>query len=62
LRAKPKLRPREITALLSQKLSATISSAKLAPALPLETNCKLPLVREFYAASAEETHRRGHIL
>jgi acetylornithine deacetylase/succinyl-diaminopimelate desuccinylase-like protein len=39
---------REITALLnSKKLSATISSAKLAPALALETDGKLPLVREF---------------
>ena len=39
---------REIAALLkSKKLSATISSAKLAPALALETDGKLPLVREF---------------
>jgi acetylornithine deacetylase/succinyl-diaminopimelate desuccinylase-like protein len=39
---------REIAALLkSKKLSATISSAKLAPALALETDDKLPLVREF---------------
>jgi acetylornithine deacetylase len=39
---------REITALLkSKKLSATISCAKLAPALPLETDGRLPLVREF---------------
>jgi acetylornithine deacetylase/succinyl-diaminopimelate desuccinylase-like protein len=38
----------EIAALLrGKKLSATISSAKLAPALPLETNGQLPLVREF---------------
>jgi acetylornithine deacetylase/succinyl-diaminopimelate desuccinylase-like protein len=39
---------REITALLrARKLSAKISSAKLAPAVPLETNHKLPLVQKF---------------
>jgi acetylornithine deacetylase len=39
---------REIAALLkSKKLSTTISSAKLAPALALETDGSLPLVREF---------------
>jgi len=39
---------REITAAAESKnCPPTISSAKLAPALPLETNCKLPLVREF---------------
>ncbi len=39
---------REIAALLkSKKLSATISSTKLAPALALETDDKLPLVSEF---------------
>ena len=39
---------REITALLrAGKMSATISSMKLGPALALETNPKLPLVREF---------------
>jgi len=39
---------REMTALLrSKNLCAKISSAKLAPALPLETNSKLPLVRQF---------------
>jgi len=39
---------REIAALLrARKLSAKISSAKLAPAVPLETNHKLPLVRRF---------------
>jgi acetylornithine deacetylase len=39
---------REIAALLkARKLAATISSAKLAPALALETDDKLPLVREF---------------
>jgi len=38
----------EIAALLrARKLSAKISSAKLAPALPLETNHKLPLVQKF---------------
>jgi acetylornithine deacetylase/succinyl-diaminopimelate desuccinylase-like protein len=38
----------EITAFLrAGKLSAKISSAKLAPALPLETNPKLPLVQKF---------------
>ena len=39
---------REIAAFLrSKKLSAKISSTKLEPALPLETNPKLPLVRQF---------------
>ena len=39
---------REIAAFLNSKnLSANISSTKLAPALPLETNPKLPLVRQF---------------
>ena len=39
---------REIAAFLrARKLSAKISSAKLAPALPLETNHKLPLVQQF---------------
>jgi acetylornithine deacetylase/succinyl-diaminopimelate desuccinylase-like protein len=38
----------EIAAFLrAKKLSAKISSAKLAPALPLETNHKLPLVQKF---------------
>jgi acetylornithine deacetylase/succinyl-diaminopimelate desuccinylase-like protein len=38
----------EIAALLrAKKLSAKISSTKLAPCLPLETNPKLPLVRQF---------------
>ena len=42
---------REIAAFLrARKLSAIISSAKLAPALPLETNHKLPLVRKFLKA------------
>lgn len=39
---------RELAALLrAKKLPAKIASAKLAPALPLETNWKLPLVRQF---------------
>jgi acetylornithine deacetylase/succinyl-diaminopimelate desuccinylase-like protein len=39
---------REMAAFLdSKKLRAKISSTKLAPALPLETNPKLPLVRQF---------------
>jgi succinyl-diaminopimelate desuccinylase len=39
---------REIAAFLrARKLSAKISNSKLAPALPLETNPKLPLVRQF---------------
>jgi len=39
---------REITALLrAEKLPAEISSFKLAPALPLETDFRLPLVRQF---------------
>jgi len=40
---------RELAALLAEKkLSAKISGAKLAPALPLETDPKLPLVRQFF--------------
>jgi len=39
---------REIAALLrAKKLSAKISGAKPAPCLPLETNPKLPLIRQF---------------
>jgi acetylornithine deacetylase/succinyl-diaminopimelate desuccinylase-like protein len=39
---------REITALLrAHKLEADLASAKLAPALPLETDPKLPLVQQF---------------
>jgi acetylornithine deacetylase/succinyl-diaminopimelate desuccinylase-like protein len=39
---------REIAALLrAKRLSAKISSTKLAPCIPLETNPKLPLVRQF---------------
>ena len=45
---------REITALLrAKKLSAKISSAKLAPALPLETNPKLPLVQKFLRCAGQ---------
>jgi acetylornithine deacetylase/succinyl-diaminopimelate desuccinylase-like protein len=40
---------REIAALLAaKKLSAKISNSKLAPALALETNPKLPFVRQFF--------------
>ncbi len=45
---------REIAAFLrARKLSAKISSAKLAPALPLETNYKLPLVRQFMKSAGQ---------
>jgi acetylornithine deacetylase/succinyl-diaminopimelate desuccinylase-like protein len=45
---------REIAARLkSKKLSATISSAKLAPALPLETDFKLPLVQKFLRCAGQ---------
>jgi acetylornithine deacetylase/succinyl-diaminopimelate desuccinylase-like protein len=45
---------REIAAFLrARKLSAKISSAKLAPALALETNPKLPLVRQFMRCVAQ---------
>jgi len=45
---------REIAALLkSKKLSATISSAKLAPALALETDGKLPLVQAFLRSAGQ---------
>jgi len=50
---------REITLLLkAKKLSAKISSAKLAPALPLETDFKLPLVQSFLRA-ANQTKSLG---
>ena len=46
---------REIAALLAaNKLSAKISSIKLAPALPLETNPSLPLVREFFRSTGQQ--------
>jgi acetylornithine deacetylase/succinyl-diaminopimelate desuccinylase family protein len=44
----------EIAALLRAKnLSTKISSAKLAPALPLETNHKLPLVQKFLKSTGQ---------
>ncbi|HLZ55220.1 MAG TPA: M20 family metallopeptidase [Verrucomicrobiae bacterium] len=50
---------REIGAFLSSKgLNAKISSIRLAPALPLETNPKLPLVRQFLQ-SIGQPHPRG---
>jgi acetylornithine deacetylase/succinyl-diaminopimelate desuccinylase-like protein len=50
---------REIAAFLRAKnLSAQISSAKLAPALPLETNYKLPLVQQLLKAVGQ-TKPRG---
>jgi acetylornithine deacetylase/succinyl-diaminopimelate desuccinylase-like protein len=50
---------REIIALLrANKLSARISSTKLAPCLPLETSAKLPLVRQFLR-SAGQTRPTG---
>jgi succinyl-diaminopimelate desuccinylase len=50
---------REIAALLrAKKLPAKISSTKLAPCLPLETNPKLPLVRQFLR-SAGQTRPMG---
>ena len=46
---------REIAALLkSKKLSAHISSAKRAPALPLETNGKLPLVQALLRSAGQK--------
>jgi len=46
---------REITLLLkAKKLSAKISSTKLAPALPLETDFKLPLVQAFLRAAGQK--------
>ncbi len=45
---------REIAGLLKSKsLSATISSAKIAPALPLETDDKLPLIRDFLRSAGQ---------
>jgi acetylornithine deacetylase/succinyl-diaminopimelate desuccinylase-like protein len=50
---------REINLLLSaNKLSARIESAKLAPAVPLETDPQLPLVRQFLR-SAKQTRPVG---
>ena len=46
---------REIAALLkSKKLSATISSTQLVPALPMETNNKLPLVQAFLRGTGQK--------
>ena len=46
---------REIATLLqAKKLSAKISSAKLAPALPLETDFKLPIVQTFLRAAKQK--------
>jgi acetylornithine deacetylase len=46
---------KEISALLhSRKVSAKISSAKLAPALPLETNHKFPLVQKFLRCAGQK--------
>jgi acetylornithine deacetylase/succinyl-diaminopimelate desuccinylase-like protein len=45
---------REIAAFLrARKLSAKIFNSKLAPALPLETNPKLPLVRQFLKSAGQ---------
>ena len=45
---------REITTLLrARKLDATVSSARLAPCLPLETKVKLPLVRQFLRSAGQ---------
>lgn len=45
---------REITALLARKkLPAKFSRAKLLPALPLETNTSLPLVRQFMRCAGQ---------
>ena len=51
----------EIAALLrARKLSARISSAKLAPAVPLETNHKLPLVQKFLKSIGQSKPRGVH--
>jgi succinyl-diaminopimelate desuccinylase len=45
---------REIAALLrAEKLAANISSTKLAPCLPLETDSKLPLIRQFLRSTGQ---------
>jgi acetylornithine deacetylase/succinyl-diaminopimelate desuccinylase-like protein len=50
---------REINLLLAaNKLSAKISSAKLAPALPLETDFRLPLVQDFLRR-VKQSHPAG---
>lgn len=46
---------REIASLLkAKKLSAQLVSTKLAPALPLETNARLPLVRQFLTVAGQQ--------
>jgi acetylornithine deacetylase len=51
----------EIAAFLRAKnLPAKISSMKLAPALPLETNHKLPLVQKFLKAVGQSKPRGVH--
>ena len=46
---------RELMTLLRAKgLSATIATAKLAPAVPLETNTELPLVRQFLDSAGQK--------
>jgi len=44
--------------LAARKLAATISSVKIAPALPMETDASLPLVRQFFRA-ARQTKAAG---
>ena len=45
---------REVTALLrARKLDATLASSKAAPALPLETDCRLPLVQHFLRSAKQ---------
>jgi len=52
---------REITALLqAKKLSAKYFSSKLAPALPLETDFRLPLVRNFLRSAKQKQPVGAH--
>ena len=45
---------REITAVLAErKLAVRFASLKLAPALPMETDAKLPLVRQFFRSTGQ---------
>lgn len=45
---------KEITAVLAEKnLTVQFASLKLAPALPMETNPKLPLVRQFFKSTGQ---------
>jgi acetylornithine deacetylase/succinyl-diaminopimelate desuccinylase-like protein len=48
-----KVRNEIATLLRTKKLSARISNTKLAPALPLETNHKLPLVQKFLKSAGQ---------